>query len=70
MKPPVKRGFYFKNHLPMKTILFLIPAFIFCTSCKFGETDKQTPVHESEELNINEKKNQPDSSLIIDTLHR
>ncbi|MBL7921994.1 MAG: hypothetical protein JNJ40_16890 [Bacteroidia bacterium] len=53
----------------MKTILLLLPVFIFCISCSAGETDKKTPVHESEELNLNEKKDAADSSFIIDTLH-
>lgn len=51
----------------MKFILILIPAFIFCVGCKYGETDKKTSVHESEELNLNEKKNSVDSSATIET---
>ncbi|MBA3683018.1 MAG: hypothetical protein H0W73_17910 [Bacteroidetes bacterium] len=54
----------------MKKILFLLPVFVFCISCSIGETDKQTPVHESEELNIGEKKHAADSSVIIDTTQR
>ncbi len=53
----------------MKKTLVLLPLFIFCISCKMGETDKAVPINESEELNIGEKKHATDSNVVVDTLH-
>lgn len=54
----------------MKNVIYSIVVLFVMFSCSAGETDKTSPVHESEELNLNKKKNTADTSLIIDTLNR